>query len=165
MMEAALLVANDADGRIERMHVFRPRGNTALEDVASGANVDVHEIDTDRTPVSLSDACVDGDLLYLLFRCPGVILVYDRKGGDLRPVAWLSYRKTELDPRFEYRKDTRPFGVMEGMAVAGGVIYLCADNNGEALVSNEKEHRPVLLRFRNPVDAARSPSRAGGGIR
>jgi hypothetical protein len=151
MDTAALFVVDGKTSAVLETHVFLGEGDEPVEGLGLKIETIDHRMDADRRAVALSDvACANG-MLYLLFRAPGRIVVCERSAGDLRAVRILDYRKTELNPLFEYAGDSRMFGVMEGIAVGGGWIYMVADNNGRPLRRDSGEARPVLLRFKDPL--------------
>ena len=85
--------------------------------------------------------------LWVLCREHRQILAVDPTSLKVR--AAFAYKDIELDPQYAYRHWI-PYGFFEGLYVDNGFIWLCIDNNGYPRRSDDKDHRPQLLKCPRP---------------
>ena len=102
---------------------------------------------TGRTP-DFSDLATYGNELFALIRSAHLIVGMKRGAtGWAEGEAW-SFAATENDDRFGYLD--RRYGVAEGLALDGNLVYLVFDNNGNGRSQAPEDVRPQLLVFARP---------------
>lgn len=88
--------------------------------------------------------------LFAVYRNAELLVELEKKDGTWREKRGWSYRSTVTLPQWRYIADT--FGMVEGMAITAGRIYLCADNNRSGRSAAPADRRGLLYIFKRPPD-------------
>ena len=74
--------------------------------------------------------------------------VCEREVPSYAVIRCYGYRAVERSQKWGY--ETGIYGLAEGLVVAGEVLWIIIDNNGDYRLGNEEDNRPMLMKFENP---------------
>jgi hypothetical protein len=148
-------IARLDDGRVilaaersERGLLELPADGTLTGAAAWSMPLSVFQTPPGRAP-DFSDLATSENELFALMRSAHLIVNLKRGAtGWVEGDAW-SFAQTENDDRFGYLD--RRYGVAEGLALDGNLVYMVFDNNGNGRSRDPGDVRPQLLVFERPT--------------
>lgn len=98
--------------------------------------------------VDFTDLHLDGGGLYALVRNADAVVPINWSNGKLEELDEWSFRHVVNDPTYAYVNQT--FGKAEGLTMDDERVYIALDNNGQARLADDTDHRSQLLIFARP---------------